>query len=223
MHAIFLEELEKLNKRFIDLGLQVSEQIYLATKSFIDHDRDLAKQVIETDQKINDRQIAIVEESLKLIALQQPVATDFRKIIAISNASTDLERLSDHAESIARETIRVKGEQRIIQIETEIEAMALQVRRMLEQVLEAYLRGDQDLARDIARLDTEVDRRHHQLYNLILGAMKRDAKTVTADTSYLTVIRLLERIGDHIINVAEWVIYRETGKTTELAFKEDSK
>lgn len=216
MKEIFRDEMKKLNGRFNEMGIDISEQIYQATKSFVDHDQQLAEQIINQDETINDNEISLEERALKLIALQQPVARDFRKIISILKASSDLERIGDHAIIIARETIRLKGNNRIPEVEELISDLTADIRSMLEQSLDASIRGDAEMAKKIAQSDQEVDEQYYQIYQLLIEIMKRETNTAVAATSYLMVIRMLERIGDHIVNLCEWVLYHETGKLKEL-------
>lgn len=213
---IFKDEMKKLNGRFNEMGIDISEQIYQATKSFIDHDQPLAEKIIERDETINDNEISLEERALSLIALQQPVAREFRKIISILKASSDLERIGDHAIIIARETIRLKGNNRIPEVEELISALTADIRNMLEQSLDASIRDNAEEARKIASMDPEIDKQYYHIYQMIVEIMKRETDTAVAAMSYLMVARILERIGDHIVNLCEWVVYDETGKLQEL-------
>ena len=142
MRGIFEDELKKLHGKFTEMGINVSEAIYRASKSFIDHDKALAQQVIDHDEQINEEEVNLEDQALMLIALQQPVATDFRRIIIVLKASSDLERIGDHAVGIARESIELKGEHRVAEIEDDIAEMTNNVRAMLEEVLDAYVKED---------------------------------------------------------------------------------
>lgn len=216
MKEIFNDEMKKLNGRFNEMGIDISEQIYQATKSFVEHDQKLAEETIERDETINNNEISLEERALKLIALQQPVARDFRKIISILKASSDLERIGDHAIMIARETIRLKGHTRIEKIEEMISKMTADIRSMLEQSLDALIQNNMAEAEKIAQGDIEIDNQYYNIYQLLIDIMRHETDTAFATTSYLMVIRMLERIGDHIVNLCEWVIYDETGKLKEL-------
>ncbi|WP_461240604.1 phosphate signaling complex protein PhoU [Paucilactobacillus sp. N302-9] len=216
MHELFADELKKLQGRFMEMGIDVSEQIYQSTKAFIDHDKQLANKVIDEDDGTNDEEIQLEKRALNLIALQQPVATDFRIIITILKASTDLERMGDHAVGIARETIRVKGNRRVKEIEEAIAEMTATVRSMLEQVLDAYVNGNEKLAREVAKQDLILDKQSILIRDRIMSEMKKDPQTITANSGYLNVNRLMERIGDHIVNLAEGIVYGVSGKIVEL-------
>lgn len=216
MRELFDDELKKLHGRFVEMGLNISEQIYSSTKAFMEHDKKLAQEVIDADNETNGEEMRLEKQSLSLIALQQPVATDFRVIISILKASSDLERIGDHAVSIARETIRVKGNPRIPKVEKEIAKMTDQVRDMLEKALDAYSKSDADAAKTLTNEDVAVDEQYLLIRDAITKAVEENTETALASSSYFMVIRLLERIGDHIVNLAEWIVYSAAGQIAEL-------
>ena len=204
----------------MEMGINVSEQIYRSTKAFIEHDKELANEVVSDDREINGGEMQLENQALKLIALQQPVASDFRTIISVLKASSDLERIGDHAVSIAKETILVKGNPRVPQIEEKISAMTADIRKMLEQVLDAYVKADEKSARNIAQEDKKIDEQYKFCRDLIVKEMQHETKTAVATSSYLLVARLLERIGDHIVNLSEWIVYSKNGHLVELNDKQ---
>ena len=116
----FEEELEKLHNQFYAMGTEVAAQLKKAVRAFISHDRDLAKEVIENDEIVNNYETKLEKKSLEIIALQQPVSSDLRTVITALKASSDVERMGDHAVAIAQATIRIKGEERLTEIEAEI-------------------------------------------------------------------------------------------------------
>lgn len=210
----FEVELEKLHQHLMDMGINVSEQLYQATKSFIEHDKILAETVIKQDDGINQSEIDLEKQALSMMALEQPVASSFREIISILKASYDLERIGDQAVGIARETIHIKGNQRVPEIETMIAKMTGDVRKMLEEALDAYFKADAAAARKIATFDDTIDQDYHQIRQAISGLT--DEAVIPASTSYLLVTRFLERSGDHVVSITEWVIYSQTGHIVEL-------
>ena len=222
MGAIFDDELKRLRSHFMEMGIDASEQIYQATKAFTDHDADLADKVLTTDTKINDEEIHLEKQALKLMALQNPVATDFRKIISILKATNDLERIGENAMSIALETIRVKGNPRIPEVEEIISNMTHNVRHMLIQVLTAYVQDDEKMAREVASRDSMIDHDYVRARQLIVDGIEDDPSRAMASSSYFVVTRLLERIGDHIVNLASWVVYKTTGELEELSNSTES-
>lgn len=217
MQGIFKEELKRLLEQFTEMGLDVGEQIYQATKSFIDHDRELAQSVIEHDEKVNVAEVRLEDQAINLMALQQPVANDFRQVIVVLKASSELERIGDHAVGIAKETIRIKGHQRDAIIEAEIAEMNHLIRGMLDATIDAYVKDDGRLAKEIIDANHQIETSFKKIRQSIASKMKHDAKVVTGGTGYLMVASYLERIGDHVINVVEWIMYNQTGKITELS------
>lgn len=217
MQGIFKEELKRLLEQFTEMGLDVGEQIYQATKSFIDHDRELAQSVIEYDEKVNVAEVRLEDQAINLMALQQPVANDFRQVIVVLKASSELERIGDHAVGIAKETIRIKGHQRDAIIEAEIAEMTHLIRGMLDATIDAYVKDDGRLAKEIIDANHQIETSFKKIRQSIASKMKHDAKVVTGGTGYLMVASYLGRIGDHVINVVEWIMYNQTGKITELS------
>ena len=171
--------------------------------------------------EINDMEVKLEKKSFEMIALQQPVTTDLRMIITVMKASSDLERMADHAVSIAKSTIRLKGETRIPEIEKEISDMSDYVKKMVDNVLIAYVKTDQKDARMIAQMDDRTNEYFDSIYKHAVEAMKANPETVISGTDYLHVAQYLERIGDYVTNICEWIVYLATGKITELNSNRD--
>lgn len=212
----FEEELLNLHNQFYEMGMMVSSAVHKSVRSYIKHDKALAQEVIENDIKINDMETRLEKKSFEMIALQQPVTTDLRMIITVMKASSDLERMADHAVSVAKSTIRVKGQTRIPEIEKEISDMSDYVKKMVDNVLVAYVKTDEKDARTIANMDQRVNDYFNRIYNSTIKNMQSDPETVISGTDYLNVASYLERIGDYVTNICEWIVYLATGKITEL-------
>lgn len=216
MRRLFEDELNDLHVRFSEMGMMVNEAIYKSVKAFINHDKQLAREVIADDHKINERETDLERKSFELIALQQPVSTDLRIIVTIMKASSDLERMGDHAVSIAKSTIRVKGNTRVPDIEKDIADMADKVKQMVEEVLDAYVKEDRRRAIAIAEEDTAINAYSENIYDDCVKEMQRDSETVVGSMDYMLVASYLERIGDYVTNICEWIVYLRTGKVVEL-------
>ncbi|MFD1470956.1 phosphate signaling complex protein PhoU [Companilactobacillus mishanensis] len=216
MRKLFSSELGKLHEQFLEMGVNTSEQIYQATKAFTTHDKTLAKEVVENDQSTNGEEVHLEKEAFDFIALQQPVATDLRIIMVILKASSDLERIGDHAVTIAQETIRGETDLRLPIIEKNIADMTVQIRRMLEMALDSYIRNDEKAARQVADEDLIIDKHYVITRNMITDSVQNGFMQANTGSSYLMVDRMLERIGDHIVNLAEWTVYIGTGEMVEL-------
>ena len=209
----FEEELLNLHNQFYEMGMMVSSAVHKSVRAYIKHDKILAQEVIENDININNMETRLEKKSFEMIALQQPVTTDLRMIITVMKASSDLERMADHAVSVAKSTIRVKGQTRIPEIEKEISDY---VKKMVDNVLVAYVKTDEKDARTIANMDQRVNDYFNRIYNATIKNMQENPETVISGTDYLNVASYLERIGDYVTNICEWIVYLATGKITEL-------
>ena len=142
MRRLFDEELADLDSSFTEMGMLVSQTIQKAVQSFVDHDREGARQILENDHQINEREAAIEKKTFEMIALYQPVTTDLREIVTILKAVSVLERMGDQARNIANSTIRVKGTKHIASIEQELGVIGEMVANMVSQVMEYYVKND---------------------------------------------------------------------------------
>ena len=216
MHEIFLDELKKLNAQFMEMGVLVNDLIDKGTRSFVEHDKKTAQEMIAEDKEVAKEAVKIEKKALELMALQQPVATDFRVVISILKATTDLERIGENANSIAVETVRVKGNPRLLEVEKIISNMTHQVREMLVQVLTAYVQEDEENARQMVLGHAKVFKDYKNARQMIIDGVEQEPDAAVASASYFVIIRLLERISDHIVNLASWVIYKTSGELFEL-------
>lgn len=216
MSVIFDAELKKLKSRFMEMGIDTGEQLYQATKAFLDHDVELAKKVLNRDHTLNDEEISLEKRALKLMALQQPLANDFREIISILKASNDLERIGDYTTHIARATVSLNEDHHVVATENEIAKLATIVRQMLEKVMDAYANISEKAAYEVANMDLQIDVIYVSQQKAVLKAMQETPSRIPVFESYLGIIRTLERTGDHIVNLAEWIIYIASGKLVEL-------
>ena len=212
----FEEELLNLHNQFYEMGMMVSSAVHKSVRAYIKHDKILAQEVIENDINITHMDTRLEKKSFEMIALQQPVTTDMRMIITVMKASSDLERMADHAVSVAKSTILVKGQTRIPEIEKEISDMSDYVKKMVDNVLVAYVKTDEKDARTIANMDQRVNDYFNRIYNATIKNMQENPETVISGTDYLNVASYLERIGDYVTNICEWIVYLATGKITEL-------
>ncbi|WP_071131141.1 phosphate signaling complex protein PhoU [Enterococcus timonensis] len=212
----FDEELKDLHEQFYEMGLAVSSAVHKSVQAFITHDKELAKAVIVNDEEINAQELRLEKKSFEMIALQQPVTTDLRMIVTIMKASSDLERMGDHAVSIAKATIRVKGHQRIPEVEQMITQMSDYVKEMVNDVMAAYVASDSKKAREIAKEDEHVNEYFQKVYDASIAQMQKEPATVISGNDYLHVASYLERIGDYVTNICEWIVYLSSGYLTEL-------
>ena len=211
----FDRSLEELQQEILRMGSLVEQAIYNAVHSLAVQNVDLAKNVIEGDRIIDQMELEIEDKCLKLIATQQPMAKDLRKISTGFKIITDLERMADHAKDIAKITKRLAG-QPLIKPLVDIPRMAALSQQMVKDGLDAYVRGDVELANTLKSKDDEVDHIYSQIFRELLTYMMEDPRTITQATYLLFVGRYIERIADHATNIAERVIYLVTGERPDL-------
>lgn len=191
----FEEDLEKLHNQFYAMGNEVLSQINRTVRAFVTHDRELARQVIEDDAEVNEYEVKLEKKSLEIIALQQPVSQDLRTVITVLKASSDLERMGDHAVSIAKATVRMKGEVRIESVEDAISKMGRDVKNFVEETLNVYLNGNVDQAYAVAAMDEKINQYFDDIRDLATEEIKQNPELIVTGRDYFQVISYLERIG----------------------------
>lgn len=215
VRRVFDKQLNELHKKLLAMGLLVDEAIHQAVKSLVEKDYELATSVIAGDEVINNMEMNIEKLSFELIALQQPVGTDLRKIITTLKVATDLERMADHAVSIAKAAIHLRNGNYAKPL-IDIPEMASIVQKMVHESLDAYIALDVTIALEVATTDDQVDNYFYRIYEELIDLMVRDSKHIHQATHLLFVAQHLERIGDYVTNICEWVVYLENGKLVEL-------
>lgn len=216
MRTIFNEKLAEIHRDLLQLGRMTNEAIYKSVKSLVDHDVKLAQEVIERDKEINKKENEIDHKCYEIIALEQPNASDLRRVLSVMHASSDIERMGDHAQNISEVTIRVKGKKRDRYLEQTINQMGDNINWMCSEMIDAFLEFDVEKARSTAKKDVEIDQAYQELRHSIIELMKTDPDTILAASDYSFVGMHLERIGDYIKNIGEWIIYLDTGEITDL-------
>jgi phosphate transport system protein len=207
----FDRELEKLKKKILSLGALVEERVYLAIKAIESRDPDLAKRIIRSDHEIDETEVEVEEECLKILALYQPVAIDLRFIVTVIKINNDLERIGDQAVNIA-ERIQSIAKYPKISFHFDYTEMAEIAAAMLKQSLDALVNLDIDMAFRILTLDDEVDDIQGDAYSQIKKAMREHPEEMTYLINLYLISRHLERIADHATNIAEEVIYLIEGE-----------
>ena len=202
----FEEELQALKNRLLNMGALVEERVHDATHALIDRRVDTAERIIAGDQEINELQIEIDERCLRLLALQQPMASDLRLITAAMKINADLERIGDQAVNIAEQAVRVLAHPPL-KPQIDLPRMAEIAERMTRESLDAFVRKDAKLARSILARDDEVDQLKDQVFRVLLTYMMADPGTIERALGLILISRHLERIADHATNIAEDVIF----------------
>jgi phosphate transport system protein len=174
-----------------------------------------AQEVIDNDRKINHKRYEIEESCVELIATQQPMASDLRTIISVLSIVSDLERIGDHAEGIAKIVIMI-GDEPTLKPLIDIPRMVEKTREMLRQSLDAFVNRDEGSARQVIQEDDEVDQLYDQVFRELLTFMVEDPKTITRATRLVWVAHNLERSADRVTNICERVVFTVTGKIEEM-------
>ena len=213
MERQFEQRLDEVKQQLLKMGGAVEESIDQAVHSLVDRDDDLIRTVIEGGKKIDEWEIFIEEECLKLLATQQPVASDLRLIATTIKINIDLERINDQAVNIAQ-CAQVLNKMPRLKPLIDIPRMAELAQGMLKDGLDAFVRGDVDLAREVAKRDEQVDLLRDQIFRELLTYMHLISQPDTVDRAiYLVLVsRHLERIGDNTSNIAENVAYMVEGR-----------
>jgi phosphate transport system protein len=218
----FEEELQALKRRLLNMGALVEERVHLAIQALIERRTEAIDRIIAGDQDVNDLQIEIDDRCLKLLALQQPMATDLRLITAAMKINSDLERIGDQAVNIAENAARVLTHPPLKPL-LDLPRMAEIAERMTRDSLDAFVRRDPDLARDILARDDEVDQLKDQVFRVLLTYMMADPATIERALGLILVSRNLERIADHATNIAEDVIFLVEAKDVRHHHEEPSR
>ncbi len=209
MTVHLLRELEKIKGKILKMGTLAEEAIDKATRSVIDLDLNLAQEVMDTDNVMDELEIDIEEDCLKALALYQPVAIDLRYIVAVMKINSDLERMGDLSYNIAR---RVRYLEKGVELGFNFEDLAGKVRIMVGDSLSSLLNKDSKLARKVLEEDDEVDKIKKDATDWVEAHLADDPSKIGSLMRYLTCVRNLERIGDLATNIAEDVIYMAEGK-----------
>ena len=205
------QELEKLKKKLLSLGTMVEERVRMAIQALELRDANLADKIIKSDYEIDEFEIEVEEDCLKLLALHQPVAVDLRFLIAVIKINNDLERIGDEAVNIA-ERIQIIAKRERLDIPFNYSLMAEKTASMLKKSLDAFVNMDDVMALDVLKLDDEIDDMKDQAYDVIKQAISKCTNRVGYLIILLLMCRHLERIADHATNIAEEVVYMVPGE-----------
>lgn len=215
IRTTFHKKLREIQDEVLVMGSMVEKAITSSVKALRGRELALARQVVTDDLKVNQKRFEIEEKCIQLVATQQPMASDLRTIISVLNIISEIERIGDHAEGIAKIVLMI-GDEPPLKPLIDIPRMAEKTTDMLHRSLDAFVKGDADAARKIATEDDEVDNLYDQVFRELLTFMAEDPKTITRATRLIWVAHNLERSADRVTNICERVVYMVTGKMEEI-------
>jgi phosphate transport system protein len=209
----FDAELEAVRARVLQMGGMVESQIRLAIESLISGDVELMNRVIEDDHRVNALEVEIDESCNRVLVRRQPAAGDLRMITTVIKTITDLERIGDEAEKIARMAKLLSQKERLRHPRYHQIKQASDIALdMLRKSLDAFARLDLSMAAEVVRQDEQVDEEFRSIMRYLITFMMEDPRTISTSLEILFVAKAIERIGDHAKNMSEYVVYMVKGR-----------
>jgi phosphate transport system protein len=215
IRTIFHKKLKEIQDDVLIMGSMVEKALSLSIKALKERDTDLAEQIIADDRKVDIKRYDIEEKCIRMIATQQPMASDLRVILSVFNIISEVERIGDYAEGNAKIVIMI-GDEPPLKPLIDIPRMADKTMDMLHRCLDAFVNHDAVSARDIALEDDEIDSLYDQVFRELLVFMAEDPKTITRATRLIWVAHNLERSADRVTNICERVVYMVTGRMEDI-------
>lgn len=208
----FHEQLGALKQRLLAMSARAEELVELAVDALLTHDVGKAQAVIEADRELDQQELEVEQLTVELLALQQPMARDLRFLISAIKVTSDLERVGDHAVNIAHCVLRLDALPTRVTPELSIAEMARRARSMLADALDAFVRADGALGRDVCKRDDQVDALNDSHFRVLLTHMMGDPRTINPSLELLLVSRNLERVADLATNISEDAVFLAEGK-----------
>ena len=205
------KEIDALKKRLFHLSSLVEENLERSIRAVCGGDSDLAREVRHKDREIDQLEVEVEEDCLKILALHQPVAVDLRYLVAVLKLNNDLERIGDRAVNIARGRGCLEGPPLPPVLVARFQELGEKARRMLRCSLESLMELDAGKAQEVLKADDEVDADYHELSRLMLGELAGDPSRAESYVCWMLAAKSIERVADHATNIAEDTIYTVQG------------
>ncbi len=212
-------EIEKIKKKILSLGAMVEERLHQSVRAIAERNSEIALQVRESDWEIDQMEVEIEEECLKILALHQPVAVDLRFLIAVLKINSDLERIGDLAVGMAKQAVFLAGRPQV-NIPFDFPRMADIALDMVKRSIDSLVEMNPEIATDVCASDDEIDALHRDMYREVEAGIKANPENTETLIHMLAVSRHLERIADHATNIAEDVVYMVEGVITRHRMEE---
>jgi phosphate transport system protein len=211
----FTDELNTMYQDILKMGSLVESALKKAVTALSNKDTELAQNVIDEDKRVDELQLQIEEFCTKLIATEQPVARDLREILTSIKIISDLERIGDHARHLAKRVENVANSP-FYETVPRLREMAEHGIQMVHDSLTSFVEQDADRAVEVAKRDSKLNRMHQELYKQVLDIMRQNPDQLQTGMDLMFLNRFLERLGDHVTNMCEWVVYSKKGEHMEL-------
>lgn len=204
------KELNTIHRHLVKMGATIEKSMEDMIEAFMTQNAEIARTVIERDDEIDDLERKLEEDCIRIIARQQPMATDLRETAAILKIITDLERIGDHCSDISQYIINLSQEKYVKTID-DIPKMITIVKAMVHDAIDACVRKDKELALSVTKRDGAVDELFYKIIDDIVELMNQYPENARQFKEFMFIVKYLERMGDHACNVCEWIIYLVTG------------
>ena len=209
MRDKYMKQLENLNNNMIEMGAMIEKSIENAISALVRQDVETAKKAIEYDAEIDEMEKNIENMCMKILLSQQPVASDLRTVSSALKMVTDMERIGDQAQDIADIAININSEE--INDHVHIRNMSETALSMVSKSIDAFVKKDVSTAEEVIKMDDIVDEGFDKIKEELIQAVREDSKKSEEYIDILMIAKYIERIGDHAVNIAEWVEYSVTG------------
>lgn len=216
MREHFLEELQQLNDAVREMAGLVEANMARTSEALQKRDKSLAAAAVEADAAINDMELVVTDMCVALLAREQPVASDLRRVVGCLKAVSDIERIGDYVVHVAKRVRDGLEENLAAYLRDAIPRMMELGLRMFRSSIKALITSDESLARETSALDGEMDSLNKKAYHELLSCIARGEVDIKQSAKYLFLSRFLERLGDHAVHICTWAVFAATGKMEEL-------